>query len=85
MGQDDISDAICFRAVRQAIKFQKNHSGNAQTLTNDKFAEVSVFRDQDAAFRIGHLNYVLVRNSLPGLCNGDDIVAVSPESFDNLA
>jgi hypothetical protein len=52
-------------------------------LTNDEFAKVSIFRDQDAAVRIGHLDYVLVGSTLSGLRNGDDIVAVSSKSFDN--
>ncbi len=60
MPRDDCSDTICFAAVRQAIQFQQHYSGNAQTLTNDEFAKVSIFSDQDTAFRIGHLNHTLI-------------------------
>jgi hypothetical protein len=56
----DVCDTICFGAVRQAIQLQEHHSGDAKSLTNGKFAKVSIFRDQDAAVRIGDLNYLLV-------------------------
>jgi hypothetical protein len=83
VARHDVSDTICFDAVRQAIQLQQHHSDKPQPLTNDEFAKVSIFRDQDAAVRIGHLDYVLVGSTLSGLRNGDDIMAVSSKSFDN--
>src|SRR5688572_6490991 len=85
MGRDDFSNPIHLDSVGDAIQLQQHHSRDAQTLTNDEFSKVSIFRDQDASFRIGHLNYALIRSSLAGLCNSDDIVAVSPKFFDDLA
>lgn len=60
MGRDDVSNPIGLCSVRQAVQFQQHHAGNAQPLTNDKFAKITIFRDQDAAFRLGHCDHMIV-------------------------
>lgn len=70
-------DTIGSGAVRKAVQLQEHHSSDAKALTNDKFAEVSIFRDQDPAVRIGHLNGVFVRRSLVGLRHRDHVMAIA--------
>lgn len=84
MSRYDVCDTICFGTVRQAIQFQEQDPDDAKPLANDKFAEVSIFRDQDTAVRVGQRNYVPIRRSRVGLSHRDHVMANSSKSFDNL-
>ena len=82
MCRNDIHYYVRFRGIREGIEFQQDQSTDLKALANDQFAEILIFRDQNAAFGVRHTENILVRRAWSRFCDRDDLETCGAKSSD---
>jgi hypothetical protein len=61
VSRDNCRNSICFGLVRQFVELKQDHAMSSQLLADNKFAEVAVLSDQDAAFILRSRKDIAIR------------------------
>lgn len=64
-----------FRCTRQTSKPNENYALMNKRLAKCQLAEVFVLRDQQRRFRIGSIQYQVIRNTRIHFCHGEHLMS----------